>query len=106
MHEERAPNEEKAHAIEDIAAALDLIASEQREPNRWERLHLAQAINDIVDGRYPVASVVAQKAMTPRGERSDEGVPPMAELVEFTLDHLQDLLRRAMVAETLRYPRF
>ena len=106
MNEERKPDEEKAHAAEDIEAALDIIASEQREPNRWERLHLTQAINDTVDGRYPVANVVAQKAMTARAERSDEGVAPMADLAEFSLDHLRDLLLRAKAAETLRYPRF
>ena len=106
MYEELTSDEQKAHAIEDIEAAFDLIASEQREPNRWERVHLAQAINDVVDGRYPLAGVVAYKATTPRTERSEEGLPSMDELVDFTLDQLRDLLMQGKAAETRQHSRF
>jgi hypothetical protein len=47
--------EERQDALAAFTAALDILEAAQREPDKWEEEHLAQAIGALVCGLYAVA---------------------------------------------------
>jgi hypothetical protein len=57
---------EKANALTAIAGLLHLIQSEHRNPDHWERVHLASAFAAVFSGCYGVAATEVQLAVIPR----------------------------------------
>jgi hypothetical protein len=62
--------QEKTEAVEAIEHALATIEGQRREPDKWERLFLVQAIGWLFRGGYRLAAVDAELALTPVSERS------------------------------------
>jgi hypothetical protein len=61
---------EKAEAEMDIESMLVTIEQERREPDRWERSCLVEAIGCLYKGAYNNASVETYLALTPVDQRS------------------------------------
>ena len=98
-------DEELADAVEAIEAAFRGIAAQGFEPDRWQRLNLLRAVEDLRNGRYFLAEFTADHAMVPREQRSDEGLPEEMVLVDVTLDYLMVAFQRAKSLPVLQYPR-
>jgi hypothetical protein len=98
---------EKARAAERIKTALSTIELSKKEPDRWERRFLAQAIGALFRGIYSLAFIEAENALTPVDERGFVAVDETDELVQ---TYGLSTLRRAFVAaqaEPLRrFPHF
>src|SRR5262245_55143285 len=61
---------EKERAVTHIRRALDAIGQEDRQPDDWEKVSLAGAIDNVFRGLYTLAEVEAYVAMTPPTKRS------------------------------------
>ena len=98
-------DEEHGDAVEAIEAAFRGLAAQGFEPDRWQRLNLLRAIEDLGHGRYYLAEFTADHAMVPREQRSDEGLPEAAVLADLTLDLLLIAFQQARSLPVLHSPR-
>jgi hypothetical protein len=66
------PTRSKGQAEAFIAAVLDELEREGREPDAWEALDLAYALT-LIEGGIPLAAIhYGRRAITPVAERGDE----------------------------------
>jgi len=72
----RQRQEDKDAALAEIAAALAHIEGEARQPDHWERVHLAAAFTAIFSGFYGIALTNARLALTSVAERSPLALLP------------------------------
>ena len=98
-------DEERIDAIEAIEAAFRGLAAQDFEPDRWQRLNLLRAVEDLRNGRYYLAEFTADHAMVPPEHRSDEGLPEEVVLAGLTLDCLLIAFRQAKSLPVLQSPR-
>ena len=98
-------DEELIDAVEAIEAAFRGIAAQGFEPDRWQRLNLLRAIEDLRNGRYYLPEFTADHAMVPREQRSDEGLPEEMVLADLTLDFLRAAFQQAKSLPVLQSPR-
>ncbi|HXQ51989.1 MAG TPA: hypothetical protein VN802_12910 [Stellaceae bacterium] len=91
---------EKVASIASVEAALTAIERQRREPDPWERFHLAQAFVMIFNGIYRAAPIDVDLAMLPPAERVTTMAIP-AVFGDCTLTVLREALR-AVKAEPVR----
>jgi hypothetical protein len=60
---------EKHNAVEHIQNALALIEPLGREPDDWEKVHLAKAIGSLSNEHFGAAVTHAQRVLTPVHQR-------------------------------------
>ncbi len=70
--------ERKARLHDNFIAALDLLDTEHREPDRWEEECLSYALGAMACGMYLVAEVELAAFSRPIGERSPDAVAALA----------------------------
>jgi hypothetical protein len=70
--------ERKARLYDNFIAALDLLDSEHREPDRWEEECLSYALGAMACGMYLVAEVELAAFSRPVDERSPDAVAALA----------------------------
>ncbi len=95
---QRSADERKDRLQENFLAALDLLDTEGREPDRWEEECLSYALGAMACGMYLVAEVELAAFRRPIHERSPEAVALlMAKPARFTkamLRHGLDYVRQ------------
>jgi hypothetical protein len=100
------PTQKKRETERLIGRILDAIDAENREPDLWERFHLAQAINLSHLGWHDVAHVDARFALIPRDQISPNAVvPPLPELEIVTLPWLRQQLQTLTHQPTMLHGR-
>ena len=105
LHVPVTKDEELADAVEAIETAFRGIAAQGFDADRWQRLNLVRAIEDLRNGRCFLAESPADHAMVSREQRSDEGLPEVMVLVDVTLEYLLVAFQRAQSPPVLQYPR-
>lgn len=70
--------ERKARLHDNFIAALDLLDTEHREPDRWEEECLSYALGAMACGMYLVAEVELAAFLRPIDERSPDAVAALA----------------------------
>jgi hypothetical protein len=73
---------EKDEALADIAVVLDAIEHEHRNPDQWERVHLARAFAAMFSGGYSSAMCEARIALALPSERSQNAKLPHTTFLE------------------------
>ena len=91
LAERKQEKEEAVAAVEEFLAAIE---GKAREPDRWERFHLVEAIGGIFRGAYSSGLAEVERAATPVERR---GAPP-----EVPKDPLYDRCNIALLREALR----
>ena len=76
-----------------FSAALDLLDSQYREPDRWEEECLTYALGAMACGLYPAAEVELAAFARPRNERTPE---ELAELEGKPRRFTKDMLRHGL----------
>lgn len=95
---------EKDLATAEIAAVLNRLMDERRNPDSWERVHLVYALNSVFRGCYRLARAETDLAMTPPGERSPHvRLPYDPTFDRCDLPLLWQALRAAMAEPVLRH---
>ena len=99
---------EKERAVTQIRRALDAIGNEDRQPDDWEKVSLAGAIDNVFRGLYALAEVEAYLAMTPPKRRSPHrrAALPEPALAECDLDVFKHALAQAEAEDVKEYPVF
>ena len=75
---QRTSIERKDRLYDNFAAALDLLDTQQREPDRWEEECLSYALGAMACGMYLVAEVELAAFARPIAERSPDAVAALA----------------------------
>ena len=89
--------ERKARLQDHFIAALDLLDTEHREPDRWEEECLSYALGAMACGMYLVAEVELAAFSRPIAERSTDAVAALAAKPRrFTKDMLRHGLEYVM----------
>lgn len=99
--------EEKRRATARIADAISSIENQNRQPDQWERVFLAQAVAALFNGAYRLAEVDAALSMTPTDHRSPfPNLPtdPIFDRCDIAL--LRTALRQAESEKVRRFPAF
>jgi hypothetical protein len=95
---------EKQDAIAALEKALASIEQDQREPDRWERFHLVEAIGAIFRGAYGSGQAELRRARTPperRGTSPELPKDPLYDQCNIAL--LRDALREVKAEPVRRY---
>ena len=94
--------ERKARLHDNFIAALDLLDTEHREPDRWEEECLSYALGAMACGMYLVAEVELDAFSRPIEQRSPDAVAALAAKPRrFT----KDMLRHGLEYVKNRYDR-
>lgn len=102
----REREEERAHALAAIDAALTGIRREGREPDEWEIVDLAGAIASVSRGLYRLAAVQADRALTPIAQRSPAPVQRDKSLEHCNLELLYHALDYVRTEPVMPFPIF
>ena len=97
---------ERDEAVAAISDAVDQIETARREPDLWERVFLAEAINATFRGLYHLAAVGADKAMTPASGRSSTARLPTDPFQSFDLAVLRQALAQVSAEPVQRFGHF
>ena len=96
---------EKDAATADIAAFLNQLMDERRQPYLWERVHLVYALSSCFRGCYGLARTACHGASTPVSQRDpNPRLPndPIFEKADLTL--LQQALQAAINEPVQEFP--
>lgn len=99
--------EEKRAALASLADVLTTIRQQQREPDLWERVHLAYGFASAFSGCYGLAAAEGELALTPPNERSPEArlpTDPIFERCDVAL--FARVLAAARAEPVRRFPHF
>lgn len=66
---------EKQHATDTISELIDAFQKDERDPDHWERVHVAAAISAVLSGLYGLAVAECWNALTPPSFRSTAHLP-------------------------------
>jgi hypothetical protein len=80
---------QKQAAEDFIAAILDAIARERRQPDEWEAYDLASALGYIACGMYHAGVALADRSLTPPDRRAPPEEQPQRAGQQATLQDLQ-----------------
>jgi hypothetical protein len=99
--------EEKRRATARIADAISTIENQDRQPDQWERVFLAQAIAALFTGAYRLAEVDAALSLTPTHQRSPfPNLPTDSIFDRCDIVLLRTAFRQAESQEVSRFPAF
>ena len=59
-----------------IRDAITSTAKDHQEPDHWERVHIARALNSFFRGAYGLAMTEADLSLTPKAQRSPQARLP------------------------------
>ena len=98
---------EKTQAVADIEGSIAAIEKENRQPDRWERVFLVQAISMLFRGAYGLARTDAALAVTAPSGRSLTPYLPTDPLYDrINIPMLRHALREAEAEPVRDYPHF
>jgi hypothetical protein len=98
---------EKQDAVTTVEEALAHIEQQEREPDQWERVFIAEAIGAIFRGSYGLACTDVAVGMTPPDGRSAVPMLPRDPLYNrCNIALLRDALREAKAEPVRPYPHF
>jgi hypothetical protein len=98
---------EKAQAVVDIEESISTIEKEGRQPDRWERVFIVQAISMLFRGAYGLARTDAALAVTPPSGRSLTPYLPTDPMYDaFNIAMLRHALREAEAEPVRDFPHF
>jgi hypothetical protein len=98
---------QKQGAVAAVEEALARIEQQEREPDQWERVFIAEAIGAVFRGNYGLACTDVALAMTPPSGRSPVPMLPEDPLYNrCNIALLRDALREAKAEPVRPYPHF
>jgi hypothetical protein len=98
---------EKQDAVTAVEEALARIEQQEREPDQWERVFIAEAIGAIFRGSYGLACTDVTVGMTPPDRRSAVPMLPRDPVYNrCNIALLRDALREAKAERVRPYPHF
>ncbi|MGH7022037.1 MAG: hypothetical protein ACREEB_00450 [Caulobacteraceae bacterium] len=101
----REREDERVRCIAAIEISIDAVEAGKREPDRWERYYLANAIANLSRGAYGLGVVGAELALTPPANRArDPGEADQPVYDGFDIGSLRRALRETAAGPLRRRP--
>jgi hypothetical protein len=99
--------DEKLADLESLADALSAFRQLGRDPDQWERVHLARGIAAVLSGCYGAGATEAALALTPEEQRSPSAkLPTDPSYQNLDLALFERALTEAWAEPARRFPYF